>query len=236
VFTVNRSISPAPSYAPAASPRLRRRPSPWPPHRHAKSASKSTHPTGRSCTAPRPLSTRFEPVPRLRSFTTGSSRMPSDPARRTRPVWQSRIVPALSALLPALPDVSRVRLRSAPTRLLRQPGEEVLHLPRLPAPHGAREVDPERGAGLTTGPFLRVASRTRRAPLGAPGSPQVPWVSCRLMWCSAMVLGCVFPGSSSAWRALWPGRTVPLRRWRAICRNVGAVPSMGCADVYALAT
>src|SRR4030095_15367162 len=96
-----------------------------------------THPTGRSCTAPRPLSTRFEPVPRLRSFTTGSSRMPSDPARRTRPVWQSRIVPALSALLPALPDASRVRLRSAPTRLLRQPGEEVLPLPRLPAPHGA---------------------------------------------------------------------------------------------------
>jgi hypothetical protein len=63
--------------------------------------------------------------------------MPSDPARRTRPVWQSRIVPALSALLPALPDVSRVGLRSAPTRLLRQPGEEVLHLLRLPAPHGA---------------------------------------------------------------------------------------------------
>ena len=137
VFTVSRSISPAPSFAPAASPRLRRRPSPWPPHRHAKSASKSTHPTGRSCTAPQPLSTRFEPVPRLRSFTTGSSRMPSDPARRTRPVWQSRIVPALSALLPALPDASRVGLRSAPTKLLRQPDEEVLHLPRLPAPHGA---------------------------------------------------------------------------------------------------
>ena len=114
VFTVSRSISPAPSFAPAASPRLRRRPSPWPPHRHAKSASESTHPTGRSCTTPRPLSTRFEPVPRLRSFTTGSSRMPSDPARRTRPVWQSQIVPALSALLPALPDVSRVGLRSAP--------------------------------------------------------------------------------------------------------------------------
>jgi hypothetical protein len=137
VFTVSRSISPAPSFAPAASPQLRRRPSPWPPHRHAKPASESTHPTGRSCATPRPLSTRFEPVPRLRSFTTGSSRMPSDPARRTRPVWQSRIVPALSALLPALPNVSRVGLRSAPTRLLRQPGEEVLHLPRLPAPHGA---------------------------------------------------------------------------------------------------
>ena len=42
VFTANRSISLAPSFAPAASPRLRRRPSPWPPHRHAKPASEST--------------------------------------------------------------------------------------------------------------------------------------------------------------------------------------------------
>jgi len=36
------------------------------------------------------------------------------------------------------------------------------------------EVDPERGADLADGPFLRVASRTRRAPLNAPGSPQAP--------------------------------------------------------------
>jgi hypothetical protein len=43
----------------------------------------------------------------------------------------------LSALLPALPGVSRIRLRPAPTGLLRQPSEEVLHLPRFPAPHGA---------------------------------------------------------------------------------------------------
>jgi hypothetical protein len=91
------------SFAPAASPRLRRSPSPWPPHRHAKPASESSVHRGRSCTAPRPLSTRFEPVPRLRSFRTGSSRMPSDLARRTRLVWQCRAVPALSALLPSHP-------------------------------------------------------------------------------------------------------------------------------------
>jgi hypothetical protein len=137
VFTANRSISPASSFAPAASPRLRRRPSSWPPDRHAKSASESACPTGSPCTAPRPLSTRFEPVPRLRSFTTGSSRIPSDLARRTHPVWQSQDVPALSALLRALPGISRVGLRSAPTRLLRQPSEEVFHLLRFPAPHGA---------------------------------------------------------------------------------------------------
>src|SRR5579859_3978737 len=64
-------------------------------------------------------------------------RIPSGLARRTRPVWQYQTVPALSALLPALPGVSRIRLRSAPARLLRQPGEEVLHLLRFPAPHGA---------------------------------------------------------------------------------------------------
>jgi deazaflavin-dependent oxidoreductase (nitroreductase family) len=59
-------------------------------------------------------SARFEPVPRLRIFTTGSSRIPSDPTRRTQPVWQYQAVPALSALLPTQPGVPRVRLRSAP--------------------------------------------------------------------------------------------------------------------------
>ena len=137
VFTANRSISLVPSFAPAASPRLRRRHSPWPPHRHAKPATKSTVHPGRSRTAPRPISTRFEPVPRLRSFRTGSSRIPSDLARRTQPVWQYQAVPALSALLPTLTGISRIRLRSAPTRLLRQPGEEVSHLLRSSAPHGA---------------------------------------------------------------------------------------------------
>ncbi|MFI6369298.1 hypothetical protein ACIBG0_42205, partial [Nocardia sp. NPDC050630] len=63
--------------------------------------------------------------------------MPSDLARRTRPVWQFRTVPATAALLPALPGVSRIGLRSAPTRLLRQPSEKVFHLLRFLAPHGA---------------------------------------------------------------------------------------------------
>jgi hypothetical protein len=39
VFTANRSISLVPSFAPAASPQLRRRLSPWPPHRQAKPAT-----------------------------------------------------------------------------------------------------------------------------------------------------------------------------------------------------
>ena len=156
VFTANRSISLVPSFAPAASPRLRRRLSPWPPHRHAKPATKSTVHPGRSRTAPRPISTRFEPVPRLRSFRTGSSRIPSDLARRTQPVWQYQAVPALSALLPTLTGISRIRLRSAPTRLLRQPGEEVSHLLRSSAPHGA------------------LAPRGARRPPSRPGAAATP--------------------------------------------------------------
>jgi len=65
------------------------------------------------------------------------ARMPSGLARRTRAIWQSWHVPALSALLPALPGTSRIRLRSASTGLLRQPGEKASHLLRLSAPHGA---------------------------------------------------------------------------------------------------
>jgi len=108
----------------------------------------------RPCTAPRPISTRFEPVPCLRSFTAGSSRMSSDLARRTRPIWQCQAVPALSALLPASPGFSQVRLRSASTGLLRQPREKVFHLLRFPAPHGARAPRGHRSSGTRspTGP------------------------------------------------------------------------------------
>jgi hypothetical protein len=56
------------------------------------------------------------------AFNTGFSRIPSDLARRTQPVWQYQAVSALSALLPILPGTSRIGLRSAPTKLLRQPG------------------------------------------------------------------------------------------------------------------
>jgi hypothetical protein len=63
------------------------------------------------------------------ALNTGSSRIPSDLARRTQPVWQCQAVPALSALLPALTGVSRIGLRSASTRLLRQPGGKDSHLP-----------------------------------------------------------------------------------------------------------
>jgi hypothetical protein len=75
---------------------------------------------------------------RLRGFTTDSSRAPSRLACRTRTVWQYQHVPALSGPLPTLTDVPRIRLPSASTRLLRQPGGGVLSPPPGPqAPRGA---------------------------------------------------------------------------------------------------
>jgi hypothetical protein len=69
---------------------------------------------GESRAAPRPRSTRFEPVECLRSvdhwFTLVT---PSDLARRTRTVWQFRHVPPLSGMLPTLTAVPRVRLPPA---------------------------------------------------------------------------------------------------------------------------
>jgi hypothetical protein len=170
VFTRNRLTSLASSSAPAASPQLRRRPSSWPPHQHAKPATESTIPTGGSCTATRPLSTRFEPVPRLRSFTTGSSRTPSDLAHRTQPVWQYQALPTLSALLPTLPSVSRTRLRSASTRLLRQPSEKASHLLQLRAPHGAQAPHgaPRPRAARENFLFSGRAPHGAQAPHGAP--------------------------------------------------------------------
>lgn len=61
--------------------------------------------------------------------------------------------------------------------------------------HG--EVGPERPADVATGGFLRAASRTRRAPLRAPGAPQVRGDYVRLMLCSATEPRSLFPGSSS---------------------------------------
>jgi hypothetical protein len=45
---------------------------------------------------------------------------------------------------------------------------------RTLTPLDIREVDPGRPAGVAIGWFPRIASRTRRAPLSAPGAPQAP--------------------------------------------------------------
>jgi len=71
-FTTYRSTGSVPSFAPAASPRVRRSSSSWPPCRRLQTAQESpAHPKGggRACTALRPTSTRLEPVYLLRGFT-----------------------------------------------------------------------------------------------------------------------------------------------------------------------
>jgi hypothetical protein len=105
-FTINRSTGSVPSYSPAASPRVRRRPSPWPPGRPPQPASESpSHAAGRACAAARPRSARFRAgfslagVPPL----VPAIRAPSRLACRARAVWQCRPVPSLSGLLPPSP-------------------------------------------------------------------------------------------------------------------------------------
>ena len=86
MFTVNRSRSEVPSYAPATSPRLRRRHSPWPP-RPATLAHPGVPNTRKVLVriADQPESTGLEPAGDLRS-DTGSSRTPSPLACRTRTI------------------------------------------------------------------------------------------------------------------------------------------------------
>jgi hypothetical protein len=112
--------------------RLRRRPSPWPPHRR-RITGFGVDPTIRreSRAALRPISTRLEPATRLQGITTGSSRTPSRLACRTRTVWQYRYVPSLSGLLTTRPCVPTARLPPASTGLLRQTGGGSFHPARF---------------------------------------------------------------------------------------------------------
>lgn len=129
-----------PSYAPAASPRLRRRHSSWPPDRRHQPAQGVPRPHHRVRTAARPTSAKLEPVDSIeRLSNAGFSRTPSELACRTRAVWQYRPVPSLSGLLSTLTGASRIRLPPACAHLLRQAGRGVLSPPHgHTAPRGAR--------------------------------------------------------------------------------------------------
>src|SRR5215203_4626961 len=66
---LDHSVREVPSYIPVASPRLRRRHSPWPPARPLQSGPELTShlvsPVGGCALQDRPVSTRFEPARRL---------------------------------------------------------------------------------------------------------------------------------------------------------------------------
>src|SRR5215217_3399795 len=129
-FPTHRLTGTVPSFSPAASPHLPRRPSAWPPRRPNSPASESrcaalTH----ACTASRPISTRLEPVLALRGFDhwfssayTFPSRLP-DPGRLAVPTR-----PVVVGAAPTLPGASQIGLPPASTACCDRPPAESFHL------------------------------------------------------------------------------------------------------------
>jgi hypothetical protein len=130
-----------PSFVPAASPRLRRSPSPWPPHRHNQPASELTSPRGTG----HALHTSPYPPDLSRPHADGTSTTGSLSlhllvfACRTRTVWQCRSIPSLSGPLATIPGVPRIRLPPASLGPLRRTDGEGLPPPLdYLAPRGAQ--------------------------------------------------------------------------------------------------
>ena len=129
---LDRWTGSAPSYAPAASPRLRRRPSPWPPGQRHNPAQEFPAQAGARCSPAQIRQVRAGGSLEERS-AAGSSRTPLRLACRTRTIWQCWPVPSLSGLLSTLTLIPGVRLPSASTDPLRRVGGGA-----LPSPHGQR--------------------------------------------------------------------------------------------------
>jgi hypothetical protein len=177
-FIADRSTGAAPSFAPAASPRVRRRPSSWPPRRPRNSDAGVAHPTGRTCTAPRPTSARLEPMPRLRGFSHWFAfTTPSRLACRTQAVWQCRPVPSSSGLLPPVSRASRTGLPPASaTRCDGPPLDLSFHsVNRRLVAHFALAAQPGKSQGR---PLSSSGSNTHRPATGLPSlrSPRRPLV------------------------------------------------------------
>src|ERR1035441_7135717 len=103
-FTADRSTKEAPSYAPATSPRLRRRHSAWPPRRRSVSAPRVPRPTAAGAHRSPAHIHQVRAGGRIEEPSdAGFSRTPFRLACRTRTVWQCRSVPSLSGLLPPSP-------------------------------------------------------------------------------------------------------------------------------------
>jgi hypothetical protein len=161
VFTAIRSTKEEPSSAPAASPRLRRRPSPWPPGRHPHARLGVPRPRNegkRVRAAPGPYPPDLSQQAFKGRDDAGSSRTPLRHARRTHTIWQYWRVPASSGLLPpspALPGSGCPQLRRPAATGSAADG---LSPPlESSAPHGAR------GSRLRV---LASGDRARRAQRG----------------------------------------------------------------------
>jgi hypothetical protein len=141
-FTRDRSMREAPAFTPTASPRLRRRLSPWPPHRADATGFGVGRPaeTRQPRAAHRPISVRFEPALDLRSvrqrfLTYAFSSLLAGPGLSDS-ANPSR---TLSEAAPAFPGVPRIRLPPSFTGQLRLTSRvglsPPLNLKRLVAHH-----------------------------------------------------------------------------------------------------
>ncbi len=165
-FTRHRSTRSVASSTPTASPRLRRSPSPWPPHRRIHSASeltRSNQSTGHAL-HPSPYPPALSRHSSYGASPTGSLVVPpSDLACRTRPVWQYQTVPALSGLLPPSPafpgsGCPQLRHAAATTPRRRSLTSTRCHAPRDAQTHTSRVGSPP--------------PRSAPAPASAPPGPR----------------------------------------------------------------
>ena len=133
-----RSTGSAPSYAPAASLRLRRRPSPRPPDQRHHPAQEFPAPPRRPERRRRDgAGARCNPAPIRqiraggsleRRSAAGSSRAPFRLACRARTIWQYWPASSLSGAASTLPGVSRIELPPASPRRYDDTAVKVSHL------------------------------------------------------------------------------------------------------------
>src|SRR6266511_1735865 len=167
-FTTTRSTRSVPSYTPAASPAVRRSPSPWPPRPATTNRLRSRPPPPRrACTADRPTSARFRAgtslTERQRWFLayTFSSCLP-DPARLAVPAR-----PGVVRAAPTLACVSTLRLPSASPACCDRPAAGPFHpRPVVVAPRGAGSVGRRRPATAADGACPAPASSPDTPPDG----------------------------------------------------------------------
>ena len=130
VFTVIRSTKEEPDSVPAASPRLPRSTSPWPPGRPSADPPRSSPPRPSRAGAhrARPRSARFEPVSRLRDVQRRFLAY-SSPSRSPDPHHLAVLArPGFVRAAPTLPGTSRIRLPSASPPCCDRTAAKVSHL------------------------------------------------------------------------------------------------------------
>jgi len=192
VFTDRRWTKEEPGYTPAASPRLRRRLSPWPPEPAVVTSSGVAHPrVGQARTAPSPDPPGSSWWDILGGFThrflaySFSSCSPDPP-----PSDGAGHAPALSGPLATLTGTSRIRLPPASPACCDRPAVVVSH------PHSNNQRLTAH-ASISPGGVLGGRRRIRvRRPAGMAGRPgRTGWVVQRRMissWCQRrMVAGVV---------------------------------------------